>query len=232
MAIEIKKIGENLKNSAKNRFGKVVLNPINNIIDENLTDIVTTIGSFIVKSIRGKFQRSISFTIGLNYADRWMEEALYGILYQYNDIKGSSKLELSNKPGTTDGSGMIYKLDDGTHNLKYRQWNILLIVQTTNTPSINGRSNPVRLYTIITYDLSPEFVTNFERDMILHRNSLLRIKSDSPTINVYSDYHEGDGWTYWEKEFQANKRRLNTIYLPREQKKLLVDTINNFFASC
>ena len=231
MAIEIRKIGENLKNSAKNRFGKVVLNPINNIIDENLTDIVTTIGSFIVKSIRGKFQRSISFTIGLNYADRWMEEALYGILYQYNDIKGSSKLELSNKPGTSDGSGMIYKLDDGTHNLKYRQWNILLIVQTSNTPSINGRSNPVRLYTIITYDLSPEFVTNFEKDMILHRNSLLRIKSDSPTINVYSDYHEGDGWTYWEKEFQANKRRLNTIYLPREQKKLLVDTINNFFAS-
>lgn len=231
MAMEIKKIGEKLKIGAKDKFGKVVLNPLNDLIDQNLTDITTTIGSFVVKSIRGKFQRSISFTIGVNFADKWMEEALYGILYQYNNIKGSSKLELSNKPGVNDGSSMYYRLDDGTHNLKYRHWNILLVIQTTNTPSINGRGNPIKLYTIITYDLSPEFVTNFEKDMILHRNSLLKIRSDSQTINVYSDYHEADGYTYWEKELVASKRRLNTIYLPKEQKKLLVNTINNFFAS-
>ena len=30
---------------------------------------------------------------------------------------------------------------------------------------------------------------------------------------------------------QANKRRINTIYIPKEQKILLVNTINNFFAS-
>lgn len=76
-----------LKTGIENRANNAIITPINTIVDQNLTDITTTIGSFIVRSIRGKFQRSISFNIGAKYSDRWMEEALYGILYQYNDIK-------------------------------------------------------------------------------------------------------------------------------------------------
>ena len=88
-----------------------------------------------------------------------------------------------------------------------------------------------RIYTIITYDLSPEFVTLFEKDMLAHRNSLLKIKKDSPTVAVYQDYHESDGYTYWEKYLNINKRKLSTIYIPLEQKKLIVDTVNEFFAN-
>lgn len=216
--------------SIANKFAKTVAAPLNEIIDGNITDITTTIGSFIVRCVRGKFQRSISFTVGVNYSDRWMEEALYGILYQYNNIKKMSKLELTNKRGTYDGTGMYYQLDDGTHNLKYRNYNILLAIQT-NVPQTMGRSNPQRIYTIITYDLSPEFVTSFERDMLANRNSLLKINADAPTINVYQDAHESDGYSYWEKTQTIYKRRLNTIYLPYEQKKKIVDTVNEFFAS-
>lgn len=223
----IKKIGEVLKTKAT----KTILDPLNEMVDEQISDITTTIGSFIVRSVRGKFQRSITFTIGVSFSDNWMEEALYGILYEYNDIKKSSKLELTNKKGFNDGSAMYYRLDDGTHNLKYRDYNILLFIQTKSPQAVSGRVHNVTSYTIITYDLDPKFVTLFEKDMLRHRNSIMKIKADSPTIEVWKDGHEQDGYTYWTKVAELPKRKLNTIYLPREQKKLLVDTINTFFAS-
>lgn len=223
--------GNTLKTGLKNKIGKTIIGPFNELVDENISDISTTLGSFVVRSIRGKFQRSISFTIGVNYADGWMEEALYGILYKYNNIKGSSRLELTNKKGLSDGSGMYYRLDDGTHNLKYRNYNILLCIQSNSPSSVTGRISTQKIYTIITYDLSPDFVYYFERDMVAHRNSLVKIKADSPTVNVYQDLHESDGYTYWEKTVAINKRKLNTIYLPQDIKKQIVDTVNGFFAS-
>lgn len=224
-------IKNTLLNGLKNKTIKTIVDPLNGMLDDQITDITTTIGSFVIRSIRGKFQRSISFTIGVNYADEWMEEALYGILYQYNNINKSSKLELANKRGFNDGSAMYYTLDDGTHNLRYRNYDILLVIQTTNPAVTSGRGKPIRNYTIITYDLNPDFVKLFEKDMLYHRNSILKIKADRPTIDVWKDGHEGDGYTYWEKIAVLPKRRLKTIYIPREQKKLLVDTINTFFAS-
>ena len=224
------KINDIIIGGIKNKIVKNVLDPINGLVDENLQDITTTIGSFIVRSVRGRFQRSIEFTVGLSYSDSWMEEALYGILYQYNNVKGSSRLELRNKKGTFNGNGMYYQLNDGTHNLKYRNYDILLCIQT-RAPQNTARITPIRVYTIITYDLSPEFVTSFERDMISHRNSLLKIKKDSPVINVYRDLHEGDGYTYWEQFHTIPKRKLSTIYIQDDVKRRLVTAINEFFQS-
>lgn len=224
-------IMKNIKSGVKNKANKVLLNPLNMMIDENLMDITTTIGSFVIRSIRGKFQRSISFTIGVKYSDNWMEEALYGILYQYNNIKGSSRLQIANKSGMGSGSGMYYRLDNGTHNLKYRDWNILLAIQSNSTQSMSGRISEQIMYTIITYDLSPDFVTMFEKDMISNRNSLLKIRSDSSVMNVYQDLHESDGYTYWEKTQMIPKRRIGTVYLENDIKKQIVDRVNEFFAS-
>ncbi|MCM1234019.1 MAG: AAA family ATPase [Ruminococcus flavefaciens] len=226
-----KNIGQKALDFVKEKALRTILHPLDNMVDEQLVDISSTIGSFIIRSVRGKFQRSISFTIGISYSDKWMEEALYGILYQYNNIKGSSRLEITNKAGLRDGSGMYYRLDDGTHNLKYRNYDILVNIQSDTTPSMTGRISPKRVYTIITYNLSPDFVKDFEKDMVAHRNSLLKIKLDSPVCNVYQDLHESDGYTYWEKVLTIPKRRLSTIYLPMETKRKIVDTINAFFAS-
>lgn len=224
-------VGKTITDWLKKTAVNTIAAPIEEMVDENLTDITTTIGSFVIRSVRGKFQRSISFTIGVNAADYWMEEALYGILYQYNKMKSKSKLELTNKRGIADGSSLYYRLDDGSHNLKYRNWDILLFIQTKNPQSMAGRVSEVRNYTIISYDLSPEFVEKFEKDMVAHRNALLKIKADAPNINVYKDYHENDGYTYWEKMLSIPKRKLSSLYIPYEQKKLLVNTINNWFAS-
>ena len=229
--MNIQSIVNGTKGVLKDKFGRTVLAPLNEMVDENITDITTTIGSFVINSIRGKFQRSISFTVGARYADIWMEEALYGILYKYNKIKQSNRLEMANSGGSRDGSGLYYRLDIGKHQLKYRDYDILLYIQTVPSTIANSRIAPQRVYQLITYNLDPNFVINFERDMVLYRNSLLKIKSNSPTVNVYQDLHEGDGYTYWEKMSSVNKRKIDTIYLPRETKNLIVNTVNNFFLS-
>lgn len=232
MDLKLKQVASIVGNGVKNKVGRTIVEPLNGMIDENITDVTTTIGSFIIRKIRGKFTRSISFTTG-NYYDDWMEEALYGILYQYNKIKKSPRLEIANKRGLGKGNGMYYRLDVGTHNLKYRNYDILLAIQEETPASAvpGGRVKPKRMYTIITYDLDPQFVISFEKDMIAHRNSLLKIKADSPMINVYQDYHETDGYTFWERKQSIYKRKLNTIYLPHDQKKEIVDTVNEFFAN-
>lgn len=210
---------------------ETVLNPLDKMVADNISDITTTIGSFVIRKVRGKFQRSISFMTG-SYANDWMEEALYGILYKYNNIKEGSRLEITNKKQMKQGAGMYYRLDDGPHNLKYRDWNILLVIQSESNAGAQMPSTRLmtrKIYTIITYNLSPEFVKMFELDMIAHRNSILQIKADAPTINVYQDYHESDGYTYWERKQTINKRRIGTVYLPTEQMKEIVDTVNEFF---
>lgn len=229
--MDAKTLGTTIVESAKAKAKRTILQPIDSITDDGIKSISTTIGSFIVRYVQGKFQRSITFTVGQTYSDNWMEEALYGILYKYNTIKKGRDLNLANKKGMNDGSGMYYRLGDGAHNLKYRNYNIILHIATETPTSITGRVTTVKEYTIITMDMDPNFVTLFERDMIAHRNSLLKIKADSPTVNVFQDLHESDGYTYWEKTGVINKRRIRTIFLPHEQKKTIVDTINRFFAS-
>lgn len=219
------------KNVIKDKFGKVVLGPLDQLVDDNLTDVTTSIGLFIIRSIRGKFVRTISFTTGINYADNWMEDALYGIIYKYNNVKTKNNLKLTNAGRIQDGSSLYYRLDTGNHNLKYRNYNIMLTIQTINPPAGARMIRPQTLYTVTTYNLDPQFVINFERDMVANRDSLLKIKADSPKVNVYVDLHEGDGYTYWDKVPSINKRRINTIYLPRKTKQLIIDTVNNFFAS-
>lgn len=223
--------GKSILNGAKSIAKRDVVAPISGMVDANLQEVVTTIGSFVIRSIRGKFQRSISFTIGISYSDYWMEDALYGILYRYNNIRGMSRLELKNSRGS-DGSAMYCRLDDGTHNLKYRDYDILLVIQTSSqTNPVGGRVKPVKIYTVITYHLGEDFVINFERDMVANRNSLLKIKKDSPIVNIYQDYHESDGFTYWQKVLTIPKRRLGTVYLPMDQKRRIVSAVNEFFAS-
>lgn len=207
--------------------------PLDQLLDDTISDITTTIGSFVVRNIKGKLERSITFDTRHQVFSQWMEEALYGILYRYNDIKNSNRLALVNHDGTEDGSAMYYELDEGIHNLKYRKWNILLHIEFNSGGSsitIRDRGYPrTKTYTLICFDLDPEFPKMFERDMIAYRNSLLKIKSDSPTVTVYRDYY--DGFVYWDKASPIIKRRMNTIYLPREKKELIVNTVNKFFSN-
>lgn len=231
--MDFKKLQKGVVRFGKEKLTKDVLHPLNDLLDENLAEITTTIGSFIIKQITGRFTRSISFSVGHNRSDRWMEDSLFGILYKYNDIKKkSNNLELGDiedKNVTSNGNGMYYRLADGSHYLKYRNYDIILIVRTTMHPT--GRQ-PRRDYQIITYNLDKKFVSDFEKDMLIHRNDLLKIKADSSTVNLYVDY-PGDGANdaWWQTRSPIPKRTLNTIYLPKDIKRKLINTINNYFAS-
>ena len=227
-----RQVGSTVKTWGSNRYNSGIAAPFNNVIDTSMDTIVTAIGSFIITKITDAIQTSITFKTGVRYSDQWMEEALYGILYQHNTIKKRGNLRLTNAGRFSDGSGLYYKLEDGIHNLKYRNYKIMLSIETNNGSSPTGRISESRTYIVSTYTKESEkFVNNFERDMIIYRNSLIKIKSDSPVVNVYRDGHEGDGYTYWMKGTAINKRRLNTVYLPIETKEKIVDTVNTFFAS-
>jgi len=202
------------------------------ILVNELSDIITSLGVFSITKIKDQFARTISFTVGATYRDQWMEEALYALLYQYNTIRNKSNLSIVTYGGTNDKS-VYYRLSDGLHTLRYRQYPILLLITSTssNKDQPTGRGSVVqRTYSVSTFDLSENFVTQFERDMLRHRNDLLRIKSDLDTINVYRDSHDQDGYTYWEKAPSIAKRYLRTVYLPAEIKLTLVNTVNRFFS--
>lgn len=226
-----KEIKHKIATSLSDRLKRTILSPISDLADENVTEVVTTFGSYIIRKVRGKFQRSIVITTG-DYGDTWIEEALYSIIFKYNDLKKSSKLILrQNEYMGVDNTH--YYLDDGVHTLKYRDYNILLCIQTKDAAAGGtGRwSRPRRVYTIITYDMNPKFMREFERDIGDVRRDLLKIDKDSPRYTIYKDGHEQDGYTYWERVCDSPKRRLNTIYIPAKTKHLIVDTINGFLES-
>ena len=220
------------KDGLKSKAKTTILDPLNQMTDDTLRDISTTIGSFAIRSIRGKFQRSISFSVNsANYRNYWMEDALYSILYKYNDLRKSNKLELINSKEIGNSKGIYYRLEPGFHNLKYRNFNILLIItnESSSMKTVGGRVSRNYTYTIITYNLDPKFVTYFEQDMLERRNSMFELSKDSKTISVWSE--EDDDSKYLMKYADIPKRKLDTIYLPKDVKDKLVNTINTFIAS-
>lgn len=213
------------------RAKRTILDPVNRQLDEQFTDISTSIGAFLIRHFRGKWQRMITFTVRSTEPNIWMEEAIMGIIYEYNNIKKRSALEIQESRWSDNKNvSLVYVLPDGTHNLRYRKWDILLNVATKMISNNIGRTAYVRTYTVICYDLNPAFVKYFEADMIRHRNSILEIKKDSPFVNVYRDICDAQyGTIYWDKVHSIPKRGLNTIYIPHEQKDLLVSTIDGWF---
>ena len=177
-----------IKEFILNKLKNQILGPLDGIVNENIADMSSIFGSFIVRKVRGKFQRSITFEVGNSYSDKWMEEALYFILSKYNKLDNSSMLTISDHAKNREtGSGVYYTLGNGTHNLKYREWNILLNIKTEAKQSKMGRLNQVKKYTIITYNLSPKFVESFEKDMLHHKDVILKNNPKARTIKIYKD---------------------------------------------
>lgn len=211
---------------------KLILKPSIDLIESNLLTVTTSIGDFVVKKLRDRLVRMITFTVS-GYYDEWMETALYGILYKYNNIKKTSSLELRTSRDIMTDKNTYYQLGDGTHLLKYRGYEILLSITSNvyNNPMGGTQRLINRTYSICTFSLNNSFVEDFEKDMIHHRDDILKIRSDSTIVNVYKDIHESDGYTMWEKMSPIQKRKLNTVYLDKTTKETIVRTVNQFFAN-
>jgi hypothetical protein len=209
--------------------GQSVESGVTTGIAGGINDIVTLIGTFAIRSIKDKMIRSIHFQIGIDHYDNWMEEAFYAILYKYNNLKQQANLELVTYRGSNDTS-VYYRLDDGYHKLKYRNYEVMVYIDTKSNTGLSGRANVIRSYEVSTFNLGESFVNQFEQDMLVYRNNLLRVKADLHTINVYKDGHEGDGYTYWNRSNSIGKRSLRTVYLDKTTKSTIVDTVNRFFS--
>lgn len=219
----VKRISQGIQSSMENVIVKDVCT--------ELASVTSVIGNFGFQWIKDKLARQITFTVGgqAGYYNDWMEEALYAILYTYNDIKKQPNLQLVTYDGGSS-TAVYYRLNDGSHRFKYRDYDIMLFISTQANSGLNGRVAHMRTYTIVTFNLGKKFVTQFEADMIRHRNNLLRFKTDAGTITTYRDCHESDGYTYWDKGNPIQNRSFDTIYLDKATKLTIINTINRFFS--
>lgn len=223
-------MNKSIKSMMAKKSVELVIHPMMKILDNNILSVTTTIGEFIVRKIKDQLAREISFTIA-GYYDEWMENALYSILNQYNDIKKSSSLSMRSIGNDESGKETVYQLSEGAHLLKYRNYDILVTISTDADSKIAMATRYTRrVYTVTTFSLSEDFITNFEKDMISRKNDLLKLRVDSNTVNVYKDDHSSDGTTYWDKAMIIPKRSIKTIYLERDQKNTIINTINRFFS--
>ena len=225
---------ESVKKFVSNKLVETMLKPVDNMVNDNLTEISSTIGSFFIRNIRNRFARSITFTAGVTFGDKWIERALYAILAKYNNLLKNSKLELidlSTQEDSDDEKSIAYQLAPGSHSLKYRDFDIVLVIQPLGVDATNKKSSYRRTYTIITYNLDPSFVTLFEKDMLRNRDVMFKLNPNSPTVNVYYDGYYSGNAAFWRKIASIPKRHQNTLYLPAETKRTIFDTVNNFLAS-
>ena len=221
----------NIKNIAMEEVQKLLIKPTVDLIESNLLTVTTSIGNFLVKKVQDRLVRMITFTV-TGYYDEWMENALYGILYTYNDIKKNASLEMKSSRSLDDRNN-YFQLGDGAHLLKYRNYEIFVNIHSNMYTSPNGGASRLinRAYAISTFSLNNTFVKDFEKDMIRHRDDILKIRSDSTIVNVYKDGHESDGYTFWDKLAPIPKRKLNTVYLDKQTKETIVKAVNEFFAN-
>lgn len=196
-------------------FLNTVTNPLNDLVVESTKEIVTTIGSYFVQTFIGSFQKSIEFTVP-NYAtSAYIEKAFYNILNRYNQLYKKSKFEL--KQYIIDS----LRLAKGCHNLRYRNWKIILIIETISDKNYNAIK-----YTIVTYDIFNRFVKQFQKDMADEIHLLMHESVNSKFIkgiSVHLDYDDVES-----TEFTIHKRPEETVYIAEAIKDELKKAFNKF----
>ena len=193
---------------------EIVTDPLANLVVESSKEIVTTIGSYIVQSFVGTFQKSIEFETRGYYNE--MEKAFYNIINRWNKLQTKSKFLIKNDEITN------YKLAEGYHNLKYRNWHIVLIIKSERTKDDCRRTK----YTIIGYDLSNNFVTQFHRDLKQEINLIRNVSPLSKFIKTRNMSMNQYGINSYDADIY--KRPEQTIYLPKDIKNKIKKTFNNF----
>lgn len=202
--------------------------PTSSLISSNLSSIVTGIGTFFIREMAGKLSRGISFTTE-TYSDRWMEVALYSILGKYNNLKKKNNIRAYTPLMADEETGSIaWSLDDGKHFMKYREWNLLIMVTSERSPQTY---RAIRTYTIYVFSLSPQFIATFERDMRAHYADFVTLGTPKQRIPMFVSVSGRDGkrFDYWERVLPLQHRPLSTLYLNIEEKRKIVDTVNAFF---
>ena len=195
---------------------QIVVDPLANLVVDSSKEIVTTVGSYIVQSFIGSFQKSIEFEAEAFYGNE-MEQAFYNIMARWNNMERKSKFCFRSK-NTKD-----YMLADGYHNMKYRRWNVVLIIETVLNKNDIRRTK----YTVIGYDFSNQFIKQFHKDLIDEVNKLRNISPCSRMLRTMTILGAVDyGVDTFEREIY--KRPEDTVFLPESIKNKIKKTLNKF----
>lgn len=221
----------------KKEFLDILLNPITNLVVDSSKEIVTTVGSYIVESVLGKFQKSIKLTIYQN--DPIMEEAFYKVMRKYNKIEEDPKLIINDLPISRkdlDDSRLGYA--KGYHNLKYKHWNIILIVEhftETENSGISVSSTKGRSYTLISFDFQNQFVKEFKDEIFETLKTITKANPMSKYIPVYSPIVNDSQYicTTEDRIFfmavgEIPRRNKNTVFIPDSQMNEIETIIERF----
>lgn len=211
------------------KLGNTVIRPANELVDCAITEASTTFFSNIIRKIKGKYQRVITIQI-TNRSQQWMEDALYKILAKYNDLERLPHVELYHKYDAIIRKNILaVRLPNGCTKLKYRNYELMVVVnsQPQSQSSYSPRNITPTVYTIVTYNLSKNFIRMFEADMGKYADVIDRMDPDSKDILCFSDEYDGDGlWISRNGKFR--KRMRDTLFLPRDIKDTIFNTVEEF----
>lgn len=218
-----------LKSTFLAKLGNTVVRPANELVDGAITEASTTFFSNIIRKIKGKYQRVITIQI-TNRSQQWMEDALYKILAKYNDLERLPHVELYHKyDSVTRKNTLAVRLPNGCTKLKYRNYELMVVVNSQPQAQSGPphRSITPTVYTIVTYNLSTNFIRMFEADMAKYADVIDRMDPDSKDILCFSDEYDGDElWIARNGKFR--KRMRDTLFLPKDIKDTIFNTVEEF----
>lgn len=218
-----------LKSTFIAKLGNTVVRPANELVDGAITEASTTFFSNIIRKIKGKYQRVITIQI-TNRSQQWMEDALYKILTKYNDLERLPHVELYHKyDPLTRKNTLAVRLPNGCTKLKYRNYELMVVVNSQPQPQSGSSSRSITptIYTIVTYNLSENFIRIFEADMSKYADVIDRMDPDGKDILCFTDEYDGDElWVARNGRFR--KRMRDTLFLPKDIKDTIFNTVEEF----
>jgi len=215
----------------KKELIEIVAEPIVNLAVDSSKEIVTTIGSYFIESLVGKFQKSIQ--VGIYEHDAMMEEAFLRVMKKYNKIENDPKLCFNDFPiSRSDLDDNRLGFAKGYHNLKYKKWNVVLIVDNFKEATMAGECiSKGKTYTLICFDFSSQFVKEFKEEMIKEMKLVNQITATSKTIPMYvpvvNDQYPGQR-VWFNSLGEIPKRYKQTVFIPDSQMKQIEKVVGDF----
>lgn len=217
----------------------IIAKPIAEIITDSSKEIVTTVGSYVVETLLGKFQKSIQ--IGIYDNDFVMEEAFYAVMRRYNKIEEDPKLMINNfPPSRRDLDDNRLAFAKGYHNLKYKKWNIILIVEQFTETKSNGMMSSMdkgKTYTLISFDFQNQFVKSFKNEILEAMKTVTKSNPFSKYIPIYSPVVSDSQFiaiedrVYFNSVGEIPRRPKDTVFISDSQLQQIENIVGKFISN-
>lgn len=207
--------------------------------------VIGTFGEILLTKFENRIRKTFCFTFVDPRQDKWKVDCFYRVIGRYNDLKKGNNLEIINKKINQKESeevsdiSMNYEfslgLHPGVHFLKYRHYDIVVSIEeiVSETKGRGGVQRSSCMYKISSFNLNDDFIETFRKEMMIARDKLLKIQKRSTDLKVYQDNYYGSrsAECQWIKVQSISRRSFDTIYLERDLKASIINTIDNFLAN-